>query len=103
MLRRLEGHTLAGGAVLFLLMLSSGLDAQPLNDICADAEVVELADGLEVLVAGSTATGAAQDPETGNCGASSAPGGSSPPPPGACGTQRPPGELDHIVLLTGLI
>ena len=65
---------LSRGAGLSLMILAPVVFAQPANDICADAEMVELVDGLLVTVAGSTANGAGQDPESGNCGASTSPG-----------------------------
>lgn len=53
---------------------TSGLFAQPANDICTEAEIVGLVAGLEVTVSGSTADGAEGDPESAACGASTAPG-----------------------------
>ncbi len=74
MCRGIESRFLPGGAVLLLLILSPGLFAQPANDFCVDAEMVELADGLVVSIAGTTSDGASRDPESGGCGASNAPG-----------------------------
>ncbi len=74
MCRGIESRFLPGGAVLLLLILSPGLFAQPANDFCVDAEMVELVDGLVVSIAGTTADGASRDPESGGCGASNAPG-----------------------------
>ena len=70
MCRGIASRFLSGGAVLLLLILSPGLFAQPVNDFCIDAEIVELADGLGVSIAGTTADGASRDPESGGCGAS---------------------------------
>ena len=53
---------------------SSGLLAQPANDVCTEAEVVDLLIGLEVTISGSTGEGAQGDPESASCGASTAPG-----------------------------
>ena len=74
MCRGIASRFLSGGAVLLLLILSPGLFAQPANDFCVDAEMVELAGGLVVSIAGTTSDGASRDPESGGCGASNAPG-----------------------------
>lgn len=57
-----------------LMILAPVVFAQPANDICTDAEKVDLVDGQQVMIAGSTANGAGQDPESAGCGASTAPG-----------------------------
>ncbi len=59
---------------IVLLFVSSGLFAQPANDVCVEAEIVDLVAGLQVTVSGSTADGAEGDPESAACGASTAPG-----------------------------
>ena len=74
MCRGIASCFLSGGAALLLLILSPGLFAQPVNDFCVDAEMVELTDGLVVSIAGTTSDGASRDPESGGCGASNAPG-----------------------------
>ena len=74
MCRGIARRFLSGGAGSLLLILSTGLFAQPANDFCIDAELVDLANGVEVAIAGSTSGGASQDPESGKCGASNAPG-----------------------------
>ena len=42
---------------IVLLFVSSGLFAQPDNDVCVEAELVDLVAGLQVTVSGSTADG----------------------------------------------
>ena len=74
MLRGLDFRIPAGIAGLVLWMVSPGLFSQPLNDVCIEAELIQFGDGLVATVAGSTAEGATQDPETGECGGSNAPG-----------------------------
>ena len=64
MLRGLDLRIPAGIAGLVLWMVSPGLFSQPLNDVCIEAELVQFGDGLVATVAGSTAEGATQDPET---------------------------------------
>ena len=74
MLRGLELRILVAAVVLVSLGFSHRVYSQPLNDVCVDAERVELGEGLDAVVAGSTSDGAAEDPESSGCGASTAPG-----------------------------
>jgi len=50
------------------------LHAQPANDGCRDAELIEFQDSANSVVEGDTATGATLDRETIGCGRSQAPG-----------------------------
>ena len=59
---------------IFSVFVTAGLFAQPANDVCTEAEIVDLVAGLQVTISGSTADGAQGDPESANCGASTAPG-----------------------------
>ena len=63
MLRGLELRILVVVVVLASLGFAHRVYSQPLNAVCIDAERVELGEGLDAVVAGSTSDGAAEDPE----------------------------------------